>query len=382
MIFKRLLASQTAFADSTKAKHYETINNWFFLTRILLSAGILAIYQLSGASAGLADGLRTSFGENWLVVNGIYILISLFGYTALMFPLSYYTEYLLEQHYGLSKQTFGEWLSDFIKSLLIDLILGLIFFEVIYALLHFAPATWWVWATLFYITFVIILSTLFPTLIMPLFNTFEPLEEGELTEKVNDMMKEAGINVVGVYKWGLEEKTSTGNAAFTGLGKTKRIILGDTLLKDYSHEQILSILAHEVGHYRNRDTARLLAVGSIMGVFGFWLAHTILQFLIAYLEYERAADIATMPLFLFSMLVFSLVTMPISNSYSRKREYAADRYAVEKMGDATALTTALEQLAEQNLTDKEPNRLIEILLHSHPSLKRRVAAARAISVKS
>lgn len=368
------------FATDEKAKHYENVHNWFFLLRILLSAGILAAYQLSGASAGLANGLRNTFGGNWLVVNGLYIIVSIFGYTALTFPLSYYTEHVLEHHYELSKQSFGSWLGDFIKSMLIDLVLGLVFFEIIYTLLHFAPATWWFWATIFYIAFVIVLSTLFPTLIMPLFNKFEPLKEGELTEKVNAMMQDAGIHVVGIYKWGLEEKTSTGNAAFTGFGKTKRIILGDTLLKDYSDEQILSILAHEVGHYQNRDTTRLLAVGSLMAIGGFWIAHQVLQFLVAGLGFESAADIATMPLFLFALMVFSLVTMPISNGYSRKREYAADRYAVEKMGGADGLTTALEQLAEQNLTDKEPNRFIEIMLHSHPSLKRRIAAAQDVKI--
>ena len=170
MIFDKLAGLQLSLSNDEKAKHYENINNWFFLLRILLSAGILAAYQLSGASAGLADGLRNSFGENWLVVNGLYIIVSIFGYTALMFPLSYYTEHVLEHHYELSNQSFGSWLGDFIKSLLIDLVLGLVFFEIIYTLLHFAPETWWFWATIFYIAFVIVLSTLFPTLIMPLFN--------------------------------------------------------------------------------------------------------------------------------------------------------------------------------------------------------------------
>lgn len=382
MIFSKLAGLCPATSDNEKAKHYENIHNWCFLLRILLSAGILAAYQLSGASSLLANGLRTSFGENWLVVNALYILVSIFGFTALMFPLSYYTEHILEHHYELSNQSFGSWVGDYIKSLLIDLVLGLVFFEIIYTLLHFAPETWWFWATLFYIAFVIVLSTLFPTLIMPLFNTFEPLDNEELIEKVNAMMKDAGIHVVGVYKWGLEEKTNAGNAAFTGLGKTKRIILGDTLLKDYSDEEILSILAHEVGHYRNRDTSRLLAVGSVMAIFGFWIAHHVLQYLVMRLGFASAADIATMPLFLFAVMVFSLITMPLSNGYSRKREYAADRYAVEKMGSALGLTTALKKLAEQNLTDKEPNRLIEILLHSHPSLNRRIAAAEAIKLSA
>ena len=384
MIFAPFARPLQATETDVKAKQYDTIHNWFFLVRILLSVGILATYLLSGASAALANGLRASFGENWLAVNALYILVSIFGYTALMFPLSYYTEHVLEHHYELSKQSFGSWFGDFMKSLLIDLVLGLVFFEIIYTLLHYLPDTWWLWSTVFYVAFVVVLSAVFPTFIMPLFNKFEPLEEGELTDKVNAMMKEAGIKVVGVYKWGLEEKTATGNAAFTGIGKTKRIILGDTLLNNYSDDQILSILAHEIGHYKNKDTSRLLAVGTVMAVFGFWLAHTLLQLFVTKVcdTGTSISDIETLPLFLFALMIFSVVTMPISNGYSRKREYAADRYAVESMGDADGLTTALDKLAEQNLTNKEPHRLIEIMLHSHPSLNRRLAAAKAITKKS
>jgi STE24 endopeptidase len=369
---------QYAVPANSKAKQYDTINNWFFLARILFAAGILALYLLSGASAALAAGLRASFGGNWPAVNAVYILISIFGFTALLFPLSYYTEHVLENHYGLSTETFGEWLAHFIKSLLLDLVLGLVFFEIIYALLHYAPVTWWIWATLFYIAFGVVLSALFPSLILPLFNTFEPLKNGPLAEKVTAMLEQAGIKTMGVYTWGIEEKNSPANAAFTGLGKSKRIILSSSLLKEYSDEQILAILAHEIGHYKNRDTLRLFAVSSIMAILGFWIAHLLLQQLVSRLGFASAADIASMPLFLFALMIFSLVTMPLSNAYSRKREYAADRYAIETTGNAEAFTTALEKLTEQNLTDKEPHPLIELLLHSHPSLKRRLAAARTM----
>lgn len=378
MFLDRIAGLNAFFSDDASAKHYENVNNWLFFLRILFSAGLLAAYQLSGASAALANGLH-GFSDHWLIVNGLYIIVSIFGYTAMLFPISYYTEHVLEHHYELSKLSFSDWFSDFLKSLLIDLILGLVFFEIIYTLLHFAPDTWWFWSTVFYIAFVMGLSTLLPTLILPMFNKFELLKEGELTNKVRAMVKEAGIPIVGVYKWGIEEKTNTGNAAVVGFGKSKRIILSDTLLKEYSDEQILSILAHEIGHYRNHDTARLLMVGSFMAVVGFRLAHFVLQFLVTKLGFESAANIGTMPVFIFSLMIFSIITMPLSNGYSRKREYAADQYAVEKMGSAVGLTSALTQLAEQNMTDKEPNRLIEILLHSHPALSRRIAAAKAIN---
>ncbi len=375
MLFKNFVKIQTSVDSNEKAKSYENTHNCFFFIRLAISAIILAAYQLTGASEELANALRLTFNGNWIVVNAIYVAVSVFGYLAIMFPLTYYTEYLIEHHYGMSNLDFSEWLSDFIKSLIIDLILCTIFFSIIYAILRYAPENWWIGATAFYVLFVVALSAIFPTLIMPLFNNFTPLENKELTEKVTAMMKSAGITVVGIYKWGLEEKTNAGNAAFTGLGKSRRIILGDTLLKDYSEEQILSILAHEVGHYKNRDTARLLVVGTILAGVGFFIAKIVLDLLVLKLGFESISDIATLPLFIFALLIFSITTMPISNGYSRKREYAADKYAVEEMGNSEGLTSALEKLADQNLSDKNPNRLTEILLHSHPSLKRRIAAA-------
>jgi len=358
------------------AREYDAVHNRLFLVQILMVAALLAAYQLSGASAALADGLVKRFGENlWYLTNGVYTLVTVFGFAAFMFPLSYYTDYVLEHHYELSNEDFGMWLLDFIKSLLIDLVLAVILFEVVYALLYWQPDWWWLFATAFYIFFAIIISTVAPVVIMPLFHKFEPLAEGELTDAVKEMMEEAGIKVVGVFKWGLEEKTSTANAAFTGLGKTKRIILGDTLLAGYTQDEILAILAHEVGHYKNRDMFRLMLVGSVMAMIGFYISHLCLTGLSGWLG-RNIADIATAPVFIFSLFVFSLISMPFANMHSRRREYAADAYAVGNMGSPDPLVSAFEKLADQNLSNKEPAPWIEFLLHSHPSISRRIARAR------
>jgi len=358
------------------AKEYDAIHNRLFVLQILMVIALLAAFLFTGVSAALAEGLAARFGDSqWYVTNAVYTALTLFGFAAGMFPLSYYSGYVLEHHYELSKETFGEWVGDFIKSLLIDLVLAVVLFSVIYALLRWMPSGWWLAAAGFYLLFAVVLSALFPVVIMPLFHKFEPLEDGELTQAVRDMMEAAGIQVVGVFKWGLGEKTATANAAFTGIGRTRRIILGDTLLTGYTHAEILAILAHEVGHYKNRDTLRLLATSSVLAFIGFYVAHVCLTHLAGLLGFE-IYDIGAAPLFIFSLFVFSLVSMPFANLHSRRCEFAADAYAVEKMGSPDALVTALEKLADQNLSNKEPAAWVEFLLHSHPSIARRIARAR------
>jgi len=358
------------------AKEYDAIHNRLFVVQILLVVSLLAVYQFSGASALLANGLAVRFGEtHWYVANAVYIAVTVFGFAACMFPLSYYSEHVLELHYELSDEFFWEWLVDFSKSLLIDLLLATLLFSVIYALLRWTPGWWWLFATVFYVLFTVVLSTLMPVVIMPLFHKFDPLEEGELTDAVRKMMEEAGIRVGGVFKWGLEDQASTASAVFIGIGRTRRIVLGETLLSSYSQEEILAILAHEVGHHKNRDSLRLMFTGSILALAGFYVAHLCLQGLSGLLGFPHIYDIGAAPLFIFSLFVFSLVSMPFANMHSRRREFAADAYAIERMGSPAALVSAFGKLADQNLSNKEPSAWVEFLLHSHPSIARRIERA-------
>jgi STE24 endopeptidase len=370
------MADRTANREAM-AKEYDAVNNRLYLIQIILLTVLLAAYQLSGASAALANGLASRFGENlWYVTNAVYTIVSVFGFAAFMMPFSYYSGYVLEHHYGLSNETFGDWMGDFIKSLLIDLVLATVLFSVIYALLRLIPEWWWLAASIFYILFAVVISTIAPVVIMPLFHKFQPLEEGDLTTDVRAMMEDAGINVVGVYKWGLEERTSTANAAFTGFGKSKRIILGDTLLTGYSKNEILAIVAHEIGHYKNRDMMRLMIASSVLALAGFFIAHHVLLNLTALVGIAEIYDIAAAPIFIFSLFLFSLVSMPFSNMHSRRREFAADAFAVKTMGSSDALISSFEKLADQNLSIKEPAAWVEFLLHSHPSMARRIERAR------
>ncbi|HEY5621681.1 MAG TPA: M48 family metallopeptidase [Pontiella sp.] len=359
------------------AREYDAIHNRLFLLQLLFLGLLLAVYQFSGASAMLSRGLTERFGENlWAVTNAVYTVVSVFGFASFMLPFSFYSGHVLEHYYGLSNETFGEWAFDFLKSFAVDLAVATVLFSVIYALLRWMPAWWWLAAALFYIVFAVVISTLAPVVIMPLFHRFEPLEEGELTDAVREMLDKAGIRFIGIYTWGLSEKTRTANAAFTGFGRTKRIVLSDTLLTNYSKQEILAILAHEVGHYKNRDALRLMATSSCLALCAFFLVHHCLIWLAAFFSIPAVYDIGAAPVFIFCLSVFSIFSMPIANMHSRRREYAADEFAVEQMGSPEALVSAFEKLADQNLSNKEPVAWIEFLLHSHPSIARRIERAR------
>lgn len=376
--------SGSATERELMAKEYDALHNRLFLLQILVLTILLAAYQFSGASAALAGGLSARFGDAWWAVNAVYTLISVFGFAAFMSPFGFYSGYVLEHHYGLSNETVGDWVFDFVKSLIIDLLIAVVLFSVIYALLRWIPGLWWLSAAAFYILFGIILSTITPVVIMPLFHKFEPLEEGDLTEAVRKMMREAGIEVVGIFKWGLEDKTSAANAAFTGIGKSRRIILSDTLLSGYTQDEILAVLAHEVGHSKNRDILRLTLTSSLLALLGFYLAHFFLVWLTAFFGIVDASgnpaiyDIGAAPIFIFCLFVFSLISMPVANLHSRRREFAADAYAVQAMGSPDALVSAFEKLSDQNLSDKEPAAWVEFLLHSHPSMARRIQRVRQL----
>lgn len=364
---------ETDAVRDQQARDYERQHNRLFAVRLGLTVVLVLFYLFSGGSAELATGLHARFAGQWWWVNALYLLITFFVFSALLFPLSWYSDHYLEHRYGLSNQSTNSWLADYAKSLCIELPLTTAFFSVVYALLHFAPEIWWIWATGFYILLSVVLSALWPVWIMPLFHSFEELHENELTAAVRRFAEESGLEVVGVYRWGLQEKSATANAALTGLGRTRRIILSDTMLDKYDRDEILAVLAHEVGHYKHGDMWRLMAVGTLLAALGFYVADAVLNALVERLGFAGIADIGAFPLFIFAILVFSVIAMPLGNAYSRRREFAADAYAAKATGTGQPLVSALKKLADQNLADKEPAVWIEFLLHSHPSINRRIA---------
>jgi STE24 endopeptidase len=359
-----------------QAKQYARIRRRLWLVDTLFSA----IYALAWLFFGWAVALRdwlTSFTTNpWLLVpffvaifGGIYFIINL--------PLGYYSGFILPHRFGQSNQTLKDWLIDQIKGLAIGAPLGLILLELLYLALRATGNLWWLWAAIGMLIFSVLLSNLAPILIMPLFNKYVPLgdEHKELADRLLDLARRANTKVKGVFKFDMSKRTKAANAALTGIGNTRRIVLGDTLLNEFSADEIETVLAHELGHHVHRDIPFLITFGALSTTLSLYLASLALNWAIGYLGFTGPADIAAFPALGLIFGAYGLITMPIENAVSRWRERMADDYALQSTGKREAFASAFTRLANQNLGEVDPEKWVVFMFYSHPPLGERIAKA-------
>ena len=311
-----------------------------------------------------------------LVFGGLYMLFDL--------PLSYYSGFVLPHRFGQSNQTLRGWINDQLKGMLVSAPLGLIMLEIIYWLLRVAPQTWWLWAGAILLFFQVLLANLAPVLIMPLFNKFVPLgdEHADLAARLVRLAERANTRVKGVYQFDMSRRTKSANAALTGLAGTRRIILGDTLITEFTPDEIETVLAHELGHHVHRDIPIGIAVETVITLVGLYLASLALPGVAGIAGLQGPADIASLPLLLLVFGFYGLLTMPLTNAYLRYRERRADEYALQMTRNGTAFASALTRLANQNLAEIDPEPWEEFLLYSHPALKKRIQMAESTNLQA
>lgn len=364
-------------SDHNAAREYESIQNRLFVVRWALTLVIAVIYLYSGLSVQLADGLRSAFDNPW-VVNALYILITVFGFAAMLFPIALYEEYVIERAFGRSDQTLGEWFRYYLKGLALELILAAVFFEVLYALLRYMPRVWWVWTALFYIAAGVVFTTLAPVLILPLLFKTKPILEASWLPQVRRLLQSIGLPEVNLFEWTFSDRTHAENVVLAGLGKTRRILISDTVLQNHTDDEIVALVAHELGHYSRGDLWRNIALEGAVALGGFYVAHEVLNRFTPRFGFSTPADIAAFPVLVVSLFVVSLIVMPAINTMSRHNEYAADALAVRWVGSAAPLISAIQKANARNLSDPHPHPILEALLHSHPSTDRRIAHARRV----
>jgi STE24 endopeptidase len=359
-----------------KAKHYALINRRLMVVDLVISGIYMLAWLVFGWTQALYSYLLQFTSNDFLlvflyiaVIGGILFVINL--------PLSFYQGYTLPHQYDLSTQTVGGWVSDQVKGILLGGVLGLIVLEIIYAILRMYPSLWWLWAGVILLVFNVLLANLAPTLLMPLFNKFIPLgdDHAELADRLLQLAKRSGTYVRGVFKFDMSKRTKQANAGLTGLGNTRRIIIGDTLLNEFSVDEIETVMAHELGHQVNKDIPLGIIFGSITTMVGLYLASLGLNWGVKVFGFSGPADIAAFPLFVIVLGLYSLVTMPLENGFSRWRERRADEYALSLTHNGSAYASALKRLANQNLSDADPEAWVEWLLYSHPALGKRIAMA-------
>jgi STE24 endopeptidase len=309
----------------------------------------------------------------------IYFIILIAAYGVLSAPLSYYRGFVLPRRYGLSNQSLTGWLSELLKAGILALALGAGIVAASYWFITIVPQVWWLLAWGFVVLVSLILSILAPVVIVPIFFKMEPLADTELKERLEKLTKQAGVEVGGIYNIEFSSKVTTANAAMMGVGRTKRIVLSDTLLSQYSAPEIEVIMAHELGHNRHRDILRVFVFQSVILLIGFYATGLILEACIGPLGFSGIDDIAVLPLLVLVFAVLSLLIMPISNTLIRRFEKAADDFALHLTGNPQVFITMMTKLTDQNLAEAEPSRWVELLLYDHPSYRSRVEHAKNYS---
>lgn len=339
--------------------------------KAIISFILLYLFVALGYSQSLQNYIQTFTQNTYLVFMIFVFVIGIFS-SILFMPINIYTGFYLEHKYNLSNQTFFKYFLENLKSMLVGLVIGipilLLFF---YVINHFGDLWWLVFASAMFLISVV-LSQLFPILILPIFYKIIPLGDEELKTRISNLANGAGIKVENVFSFDMSKNTKKANAAFTGLGKTKRIILGDTLLNDYTKDEIETVIAHELGHYKHKHIIKNLIFGTVSSFLTFFIISILYKNSLSWFHFENITQIAALPLLSLWAMIIGLIQSPIGNILSRKYEYEADRYAIESTLKPESFIQTLNKLTDQNLGDREPHAFVEWFFYSHPSIKNRI----------
>ncbi len=366
-----------ATADSPEARRYNRLRRRLGIAGAVLGLVLLLLLLATGWTGALRDVAYRAAGQNYTLAVLIYVvMLSLLGKVAGL-GLDYYG-FRLEHQYQLSNQKLRGWAWDQFKGWLVGLVLLAIAVEIVYFIIRHAPQYWWVLAWAVFIVLFLLVAQIAPVVLFPIFYKFVPLDDEELKQRLLRLSERAGTRVRGVYEWKLSEKSRKANAALTGLGATRRILLADTLLANYSHDEIEAVLAHELGHHVHRHIPKSMVVQVVVTFAGFWAANQALSFAVERMHwFETRADFANLPLLALVSAVLSFLLLPATNAYARFNERQADRYCFSALPSIAPFISALNKLGKQNLAERQPSPFVEWFFHSHPSIAKRVAAAEA-----
>jgi len=361
--------------DTPEARRYNRLRRWLSVSDFVLGLIMLIVLLATGWSGSLRDLAYRAADPSYALAVFFYVTMLLILSKLLGSGLDYYS-FRLEHRYHLSNQKLGSWLWYELKGWLVGLVLATILVEVLYFTLRQWPQHWWLIAWAIFMGLFVFFAQIAPVVLLPLFYKFEPLEREELKERLVRLSERAGTRVRGVYEWKLSEKSKKANAALTGLGATRRIILADTLLNNYSDDEIEAVLAHELGHHVHKHIPKSILVQMGITFVGFWAANLVLHYAVEQRHmFETLSDFANLPLLVLVSTVLSFMLMPVLNAYSRFNERQADRYCFQSISSVAPFISSMNKLAEQNLAERTPSKWVEWFFHSHPAITKRVAAA-------
>lgn len=358
--------------NEDKATRYHRLKRTVSLVSLGWGVALMVLLLATGGSVAL----RRAAGGH---VIPFVILVSLVN-EAIALPLAFYGGFVLERRYGLSNETVGAWAIDQIKSFVLGIVLGGVAAQLVYWCIAVAGDRWWIAAGPIFAALVVGLATLGPVVFLPLFYSTRPLSREDLRERLLRLAERAGARVLGAYEWGLGEKTRKANAALAGVGATRRILVSDTMLAEYTDDEIEVVLAHELAHHVHGDIWKGIGFESALIVVGCYLASRVLESFVAPLGLTGPDDVAGLPLLLLAAGAVSLAMVPFAHAMSRTFERSADRFALDLTQNPSAFISAMRRLGAQNLAEEQPSRLVQLLFYSHPPLHERIATAEAFRV--
>ncbi|MEJ2544047.1 MAG: M48 family metallopeptidase [Calditrichaceae bacterium] len=365
--------------QGNQAKKYERIKLILNISETVIYILLVLILIFGGWSVQLRN-LALSWSGNvylqLLIFTGLLGLIV----SAFSVPLSFISGFWMEHLYNLSNQTFWAWLWEKIKAFLVGIILSVPLLLLFYYLLGHFPDTWWIWMATALFFFSVLIGRIAPVVILPIFYKFEKLDNEDIVNRMEKLADEGNFKLDGVYRFNMSKTTKKANAAFTGLGKSKRIILGDTLLDEFSLNEIESVFAHEVGHYVHKHLMINVAISTVSSFLSLFIAHLVYNYMLNQIGFNGQTDLAALPLLFLILTIISLISSPLTNMLSRSHERQADTYALKKSSNPAAFLTAMKKLAKINLADESPHPVIEFLFHSHPSINKRIQFAKSFGV--
>ncbi len=365
----------------TKTKDY-MIENTRFGFIISIFNNLVILLFLFGGILNIYNSWITSMNLSFILSGLLFFMLLVYAETFLNIPFGLYNTFKIENKYGFNTMTFRLWLNDFIKSILISTILMVLLISVGLWIIKWSPQYWWLLVWVFFLIFSIFMMYVSPYVIEPLFNKFTPIDEEQLEEGIRSLMKKIGIKVSRVFKMDASKRSKHTNAYFTGIGRVKRIVLFDTLIKMMSHDEILSVLAHEAGHWKKKHLLKYIIIFETLSLVGFYLSFRILlsDILLNIFGIAQNTFFAKVLIlgFLAGIVIFPFT--PLLNFFSRRHEKEADRFAYEMTGIKENMISALIKLSKDNLSNLHPHPFYSSFHYSHPPVLQRIKNIREMSV--
>ncbi len=334
--------------------------------------------------AGLLDRYNTwisSLNLSFIFSGWLFFILLYYADEILSAPFGAHTIFRIENKYGFNTMTFRLWFSDFIKSLLISTVMLFLIILVGLSLIQWSPRFWWFWVWGFLFIFSMVVMYIAPYVIEPLFNKFSPVQDETLKDKIIELTKKAGIQASRILKVDASRRSRHTNAYFTGIGRTKRVVLYDTLLEHMEADEILSVLAHEIGHWKRKHLLKTLVVFEIFSFLGIYVSFRIIQSDMLLHVFGIGSDTLFVKLLLLGFVagIFLFPLRPLGNFFLRRNEREADQASYELTGDAGSMESALIKLSEENLSNFYPHPLYVALYYSHPPVSERIRYLKSLA---